>query len=297
MPEIIEIRAGVARARLAPHLGGRITSVDLLGDDGIPRALLVPFPETTRTEELLHWPKGGLYPLVPYGNRIRGALLRFAGRDHALAPHPDAPPHSLHGPAHRRAWTVTSRETDRVVLTLEDGRNADWPYLYRARSETIVTPSALTVELTIENRDEEPMPAGIGLHPYFPSLATDVVACDAATIWPATADWLAASPHPREVALRGPRRLPAEGTTDYLSDWSGEAFVRREDGTTIRLTASPEFGHVVIFRPAGGAHLCIEPTTHAPDGFNLAEIGETRAGRVVLRPGERLSGRLTIALS
>src|SRR3954452_16426816 len=108
---VIQLEAGHAVLRAAPALGGRITALRLVPEGASDSVdVLLPFPEETKPDALLHWPRGGIYPLLPYGNRIRNARLVFRGRVHDLPARPDAARHTLHGPAHRAPWHVSQCE-------------------------------------------------------------------------------------------------------------------------------------------------------------------------------------------
>ena len=48
-----------------------------------------------------------------------------------------------------------------------EGGADEWPWRYRAEQQFQLNPSALTVSLSIENLAQSPMPAMLGLHPYF----------------------------------------------------------------------------------------------------------------------------------
>ena len=65
---------------------------------------------------------------------------------------------------------VRSNATE-IVLELTDTEEsyANWPYHFRLESSFILEGEKLTHRLTVENRDEEAMPFGIGYHPAFAS--------------------------------------------------------------------------------------------------------------------------------
>jgi galactose mutarotase-like enzyme len=70
-PDEVALSAGAARAILAPSLGGRVLRAQLLA----PGAAAVEILHPCRPEGagLLPWPKGGIYPLIPYSGRIASA--------------------------------------------------------------------------------------------------------------------------------------------------------------------------------------------------------------------------------
>src|SRR5262245_5029783 len=87
-----QLIVGAARLGFLAAAGGRVTSLKLCSSDrdDLARDLLRPFPDEIEPAQLLHWPKGGIYPLIPYSNRIKHGTLRFQGKRYDLPPHPDA---------------------------------------------------------------------------------------------------------------------------------------------------------------------------------------------------------------
>lgn len=293
---IVELAAGPARLRLAPELGGRITALALAaGGEGPALAILHPFPEGTTPGALLHWPKGGIYPLIPYGNRIRDARLRLPDGERRLRSHPDAAPHTLHGHAHRVPWSLERCDPTTAVLALSHPGDEEWPWRFVARQSVTLRPDGVTIALAVTHADGMAMPAGIGLHPYLRHAAEDRLAFRAATDWPTTPEVLAGHPVPSDGAFAAPRPLPAGGLTLYRGGWDGRCTVTGAAGV-LELRADSVFGHLVVHRPADPAYLCLEPCSHAPDGFNLAQDGVPGAGRVLLAPGETLAGEVSLTL-
>lgn len=291
MPDILELRHGTAVLRLAPHLGGRATSLRLDPGDGA-REVLAPFPEDATA--LLHWPKGGIYPLLPYGNRIREARLKAEGV--LLRPHPDAAPHTLHGPAHRDAWAVAEHDPTAATLRLDRVADDEWPGRFEGMLRfDLVAPDRLRIGIALLNRDRTTMPAGIGLHPYFahaPDAALDV---EAPRDWPVAPDGLAEGSRPAP-SVRGV--LPAGDVTLYRSAWDGVATAALPGGGRIVVTrVSGPLGHVVVHRPASGAYLCLEPMSHVADAFNLATNGVTGTGAAALAPGGRIQAAVELRLA
>ncbi len=125
MTPIVELQAETARVRLAPALGGRLTSVCLAVAGGKPVQRLHPFPEFET--DLLPWAKGGLYPLIPYSGRIADASLFHEGRVIELAPHPGGEPHTLHGISQQRVWALTRQTTTEATLRYRHQPDMDWP--------------------------------------------------------------------------------------------------------------------------------------------------------------------------
>jgi aldose 1-epimerase len=286
MAQIHELTCGDAMLRLAPALGGRITALRL-ARDGVARPVLLPFPEDAT--DLLHWPKGGLYPLLPYGNRIRNA--RLAG--HVLRPHPDAAPHSLHGPAHREPWMLGSATATSATLHLDRAADEEWPWRIACWLRfDLPAPDRARIAIGLRNADATPMPAGLGLHPYLPHARDAEVRVVAPVDWPVAPDGLAGAPR-AAPDLSGP--LPRGTVTCYRSGWDGNAFAALPAGGRLEVARlSGPLDHIVLHRPGDAPYLCLEPTSHVADAFN--RTSEPGSGARILAPGEALEAAVELRL-
>lgn len=268
---IVEIAAGALSARLLPERGGRVARLDHL----TLGALLRPLDESEAFDPLA-WPKAGAYPLIPFHGRIEGARFPWDGRDVRLTPHPAEPGHALHGPAHRRAWTVAEAGEARAVLRLDHGGDADWPFAFAAEQVFELTATGLAVTLTLTDPGEGAMPAGIGWHPYFPKALS--ISHDARRHWPRRPGTTLPSGEvtapPAEIADR----------TTFLSDWTSVTLEVVDANLT--LTGDAVLDHLVLHDDAPG-HTCVEPVSEPANAVNLPDPamlapGETMRGRVVL---------------
>lgn len=295
--DTVQLHAGGSTARLLPAAGGRVSGLRLARRGGGVVEVLHPYPEDFF--DPLRWAKGGIYPLMPYSNRVAGARVQVQGQAFALAPHPDALPHTLHGNAHALPWRMRSQASDGALMVLDAPPSAAWPWHYTGSMQLQLRPSELAITLEIRNAGTSVMPAGLGLHPYLRHRPDARVGYRATTAWPATPDFLAVASRPlRDGERYSPARvLPAGGLTDYVGGWDGIADIDLpEAGTRLRIAADPLFGHLVVHRPDSQAYLCLEPVSHVADGFNLAARGVADTGTRLLAPGETLEGTIRFQL-
>lgn len=273
--------------------------------DGVRGAVDVLYPYPEDVFDPIHWAKGGIYPLIPYSNRIDNARLSVGGGVLRLRVHPDAAPHTLHGNAQAQAWVaepVGPSDANTAVLRLNSPASDAWPWQYEAAQHFKLEESSLTITLTLTNRDGRAMPAGIGLHPYFRHHTEAAVGYTASEIWPTDAVFLPlGSARPLQISERAdpPRRLAGGTMTDYLGGWNGRGSVELPStppGAVLAIEADPVFGHLVVHRPDSLAYLCLEPVTHVANGFNLAAQGVLGTGTRVLLPGESLTGSLSFKM-
>jgi aldose 1-epimerase len=288
MLEIHELTCGTARLRVAPALGGRITALELDAGTGAT-AILFPFPEDAHC--LLPWPKGGIYPLAPYANRIRNGVLQ--GR--RLRPHPDVAPDTLHGPVHRDVWATTSITTNAMALALDRAADDEWPWRIKVDlAINLVSPARAEIAIGMRNADVSPMPAGLGLHPYFLHESTAAIGLQAPTSWPRTPDGFAADPVLNAPPLDGPL-LPGDITL-YRSDWDGVATVALPGGRRVAVSLlSGPLRHIILHRPAACPYVCLEPVSHVVDAFNRPPDSSDNGARM-LDPGEELCATIRIEL-
>ena len=272
---------------MRPELGAAITRLGWRGRD-----ILRPTPDNAA-----HPLETGCFPLVPYANRIdRGAFV-FAGRDIALPPTPGFEPHSLHGVGWLRAWSVQRTGADFVDLALAAGATADWPWAWTASHGLRLGADGLEMTLSITNEDREPMPAGLGLHPYFAIAPDTVLTAPAARVWLNDANEI-----PERIA-------PASSVTDWsegavvssapfvdnaYADWAGTAQLTHARHV-VAVSASANARWLQIYAPGAGDFVCLEPVTHRPDAHNAPRKED--AGLASLEPGQSLlmSMRIIVA--
>lgn len=293
----LELRAGAATLRLLPEAGGRITACTLAGPDGTPQPVLQPYPEGQWDPD--QWPKGGVYPLIPYSGRVRDAQLQFNGRAWPLAPHPGSS-HTLHGIAQRRYWTLGEHGTDHARMVYRHKPDAHWPWAFEAEQLLRLAPTRLQVELRLRNTGEAAMPAGMGLHPYVLLHGGEDVVYDAGPPWPFDADYLALTPPAdaeRTLAHRlGPELAEPREVTYFHAGWRGALRVVGVDGRTrLWMHGDGALDQLLLHRPAGAPYLCAEPVSHVADGFNLLAQQVPGTGTRLLEPGAELRGGMLLA--
>ena len=270
-PILLNLAKGNAACQIAPTLGGSITALDLAGVPVMRRAMGTDPLDTA------------CFPLVPFANRIAHGRFDFGGAARAIAVDQVGAPHAIHGNGWRRAWAVEEVGDDHATLRLDE-KAGDWPWPYGAWQNFTLEADALWVELTIENRHEsEAMPAGLGLHPYFPRSPESRITATSSLMWFNDPSGLAQTAQESGLFYGMPVAVDAlEGLDNF--------FVAPDP----RITISGPEGSVTISGPGAGFHLycpgdhdffCVEPVSHAPNSFGRGEWGP----QDILPPGQRRS--------
>jgi aldose 1-epimerase len=278
---MLTLRSGPWQAALRAEVGGSLASLTFDGTEVL----------RTMAEGSASPLDAACFPLAPYCNRIRDGRFRFD--EHEVALPANFPPerHSIHGLSWQRPWRVESEARNKCVIVDEYDGDGPWPWAYRAEQRVRLGDKGCAVTLVLTNRDATPMPAGIGLHPYFrrgtePRLrfAADQVLLSDPELLPTGVSALPS--HFADFAAGA--ALPGETVDHCFAGWSGEVVIEDERGTiAISATGAP---HLHVYAPADGSALCCEPVSHTPDALNRAPDE-----MIVLPP--RCSATLTMRIS
>ncbi|MBM6596339.1 aldose 1-epimerase [Microvirga pudoricolor] len=285
---LVTLAHGPLRLTLAPSLGGAIAG---FRHEGV--AILRETPPEALAQNLVR--QTSSYPLIPYSNRIAWARFAFEGVDYALARNFGDHPHSVHGNAWQRSWRVDDVTPSSCRLVFEHRpigpEAANWPFAYRAEQFFSLDAGGLTIRLSLENEDGRAMPAGLGLHPFFPKRPDTGLRFAAAGVHINGPDSLPVhlDPVPPEWDYAALRSLGEPQLDNCFSGWDGTAEIRFEDDNlALRMSADPVFGHLVVYVPSGRDYFAVEPVTHMNDAIHHPEI--QGHGLKVVQPGETLSG-------
>jgi aldose 1-epimerase len=281
---VLSLRKGRVAVELAPEAGGSVARFTCDGMD-----LLRPM-----TPAAIASGKGNaaaLYPLVSYSNRIRDGRLVFGGETFHLARNWPGVGHPLHGDGWAHAWTVDRSDaasTEIAYLHERAGDAGGWPFRYRARQRYRLDEDRLAISISIENLEDRPVPAGIGLHPFFVRDPDCVLACRTAFAWRADAEVLPVDriPVPADWDFAAGRRPDGIALDNCFDGWDGRATIAwPARGLRLDLEASAPFRHLVIYTPPGQSFFCVEPVSHANGQVGLAALapGRTLSGEAVFR--------------
>jgi aldose 1-epimerase len=183
-----------------------------------------------------------------------------------------------------------------------------FPFPHRLGLDFRLTSGGPSATYSIHNDGSEEIPYGFGLHPYFQKLAGDTgtfLSLPADSVMEATSDLL---PTGRLVQLNGTacdlRRPVAVGSLDLDHVFTGipagehARIEYRGLGMTVRLEATPDFSHLVLYTPRGESFFCLENQTCSTDAHNLFDRGFTEAsGLKTVPPGQIRRGSVMYAVS
>lgn len=280
---MIELSSGAYAMAIDPASGGSVAALTWNGEP-VLRAQVSP--------GVL---ESGCFPLVPFCNRIADNRFAFGGHAVTLAPNHPGNPNDLvlHGFGWTSPWRVEEAGPARARISLDHPAD-QWPWPFRAEQAFALAGDGASLELAVTNLSDEPMPAGLGFHPYFPADERTYYTGLHKGEWQPDERILPGElvEHDRPIdwwhgAPIGSRRLDTvytgrEGPLTIA--WRG-----RNMGAEIGFTPDLRFTHVYV--PPEGGYCCIEPVSQIGDAFNHPR--EDRGFRT-LAPGETWAVAMTL---
>ncbi|WP_428424579.1 aldose 1-epimerase [Pararhizobium sp.] len=255
----------------------------------------VPFLKPTTTAGLASHRFGAeaSFPLVPYGNRIEANAFDFSGKHFSMVPN-TADPYCLHGDGWLAEWEILSQYGGEAVLRYIHRQNPSDPYAYDVIQTVRLDGDALTLALTVTNTSYEPLPFGIGFHPFFARTPQTRLKAKASRFWSERSGHLPDAPTliPRHLDFTEAGPLPPHWINNAYDGWDAKARIEwPEHGLGLTLTAEGPFDCFMIYSPdADAGFFCFEPMTHLPNAHNMP----SSAGLVTLEHGQSLTGRIAL---
>ena len=283
----LTINDGVAEAVIVPDLGGGLASYDLVGAPG-----RMPLFRPCREPSRAHPFDLALNLLVPWSNRISGGGFHFNGRFHPLAPNLPGEPHPIHGNGFSSQWQVERATAESAELLLRS--DGPGPFRSEARASYSLHAGALAMRLSVRNLAAEPLPFGLGFHPWIVRSAATLLKAKAGRVVMETHDHLPAGEAPvgsrAEWDFAAPRPLPSGWINNAFLNWDGRATVVWPGRSLeLEVEADPPLSTYILYSPSDEADFfCFEPVTHPVDAHNLPG-GPEANGLTILAPQETLS--------
>lgn len=251
------------------------------------------------------WSHGGRgQVLAPWPNRLGDGRYTFEGVTATVPLDEPANRNAIHGLVRWMSWQMASRAQNRVTMACVLYPTPGYPFTLGLEVEYRLGREGLTVHSRAENLGVDPLPFGLGFHPYF-------------TVGTPTIDTVRLTVPAERRLVTDERGLPTgdapvQGTEfDFTSgriigttaldtgfsslrrdaDDCARVYVDHSDGDPgVTVWVDKQFGYLMVYTgdalPEGSERkaVAIEPMTCPPDAF--------RSGTdlVVLQPGDHWTG-------
>ena len=201
--DLLAVADGPIRVELLPAVGARLHRLQAFGHD----LLRTPDDLAEHTRDPFRW---GAYVMAPWCNRIAAVPTDVDGNTVSVPSNfPDGT--AIHGQVYDAPWDVASDD----ALSIGGG-GSGWPWPYRCGLKVTIANTVLTIDQSLTNLADSPMPAGLGLHPWFRrplDLAIQAEAVLPSNLDPDTSVQAVAGPWD----LRGMHRVPDDVDATWLA--------------------------------------------------------------------------------
>src|SRR3954471_8161188 len=137
-----------------PEVGARWHRLRAFGQD----VLRTPDDLQEHIRDTFFW---GAYPMAPWAGRVDATSLDVANRRVTFqANFPDGT--AIHGHVYNVPWEAQDDGTLHVA-----GGGDGWPWPYEVTTKYDVRGTTMRVDYALTNASDAPMPAGIGVHPWW----------------------------------------------------------------------------------------------------------------------------------
>lgn len=272
----LTIGDGPIQVELLPTVGARLHRLRVFGHD------LIRTPDDPAEHERDPFRWGG-YVMAPWCNRIEATPTVVLGQVVRVASNFDDGS-AIHGQVYDAPWEVASDASLAIV-----GGGDGWPWPYRCTLGVATDGAAVTLYLSLTNLAETPMPAGLGLHPWFrPPLDVRINAGTTlrsnldpdAIVEPVSGRWDLRTMRPMPDDLDAAWRATGDPTCELKWPALGiRALMRARSDAGVWIVAAS---------PSSLDGVAIEPQTHAPWGLRRFINGEPGALQV-LEPGATIA--------
>ena len=247
--------------------------------------------------------------LAPWPNRLRDGHYTFQGKAQQLALSEPAKNNAIHGLVRWLPWLLVEQTDTSVTVEVTLHPQSGYPYGLRVANAYTLDDAGLTLATTATNVGVDPLPYGVGFHPY---LTLGGPRVNEARLTVPAGTWIAvderglptgsAPVEGSQYDYRTPRAIGDAvldtAFTDLVRDDQGRAAVTLSDDTkSISVWADASFPYLQVFTGDTLADderrrgLAVEPMTCAPDAFNSGD------GLITLEPGAWCTTRWGIATS
>lgn len=239
-----------------------------------------------------------LFPIV---GRLFNDTLRVDGREYTM---------KQHGFARRMPFEVVEVVSDRAVFALTDNdqTRAQYPFVFRLEVAFAVMDATLSVDVTIANAGDVPLPASFGFHPAF---AWPLPFGEPRAAHRITFEDDEAAPIRRlaDGLIAGDRASPLAGRELSLNDalFAEDALIWdrvRSTAVTYGAAAGPQLRIALpdtpslgIWSKAGASFVCVEPWHGHADPLGYTGAFRDKPGVFEVRPGDAKHIAMTVTLT
>jgi aldose 1-epimerase len=283
---LVALESGDLRVEVAPGVGARLHRIRAFGHD----VLRTPPSMAAYRESPFLW---GGFVMVPWCNRVPDGRIEFGDRvvEVPCNQDDDGARSAIHGLAYDRPWAPLRSATGTAAGWRHEGGD-ELPWRWSATQHTAIDGERgeVSVTLAVRNEGEAPMPAGIGLHPWFTADGGLQVRLAADRIYEREGMIPVGPAVPVSGRLDLRRAGPPVWGMDDVYTGVGDPLAELtwpERHLRCEIHVSPAGTHGVACAVEAMHAVAVEAQTETTDPYRRLQTGE-EGGAAVLAPGDQL---------
>ncbi len=283
----IEISNSLLRAVLLPGMGGHIGTLQYNHPDRGWLDLFVAEREAPSYHQNV--PLYGCFQMVPFANRMVDGVLQDGAQGHVFPINWPDEGVAIHGTGWSETWAVAAQSETSATLNCQWSSDTG-PYHYEADFSVSIEGNAIDFELKLTNRSAQPLPMGMGFHPWFSDVRHAQVHFDASLTPVPNSPW-ALFPDNMAVDLP-PEFVPQDhvGIDSCFTNWGGHLDIHlNAKDIAIQMDAAGDLTHMHVYVAGAMDRFCLEPVSHVP--------GQIEGKNAEVLPGQSISGGMRLAVS
>lgn len=286
---------------ILPNLGATVRELVLRHGQKLYSVLEFPL-SSEETIENVHF--AGV-KLLPYPGRVTDATYSFGGKKHKLRVNSSGN-FAIHGfmadkPYRLQTTKVGPRSASVTLTASHDGTTKGYPFKFEIRLTYTLTNGSFSCTTEIKNTDSKSLPIGDGWHPYFRTSGSAkrlILALPPHSVAEVTPSKVATG-EMRKAITKSSRIPMSQKVLDSVFDFGTKRkrvttkLIDTKMGLELQLwqeSGKGKYRYLILYRPASGTSIAIEPWTCAPDAFN------NKMGLIVLKPGGKFKASYGVEL-
>ncbi len=290
--DLRNIKSKTLELTIVPGIGGGIASLKALNANNEWVDIFRPANQKTLNE---NDPQGlGCFTSMPYVSRIKNGQFDFNNKTYTIPPNQPPGIHPLHGIVWRRKPDIknTNENTIRITHNIDE---PDYPFTFESMHTWTLKDKSLEINLSITNKGEEPLPFGMGLHPFFNKTPKSRIRAKLGkiiindeNICPVALEDIPPE-HDTTTDFKTVTNLPLD---NCFTGWDQTYDIEWPDlNTKLSCIADGIFKYLVICAPKDENWFCVNPVTHFNDAYNNS-INIKNHGLTTLNQNQTMRGKL-----
>lgn len=235
-----------------------------------------------------HPGEAALFPMLPFANRIANNTFSIKDHEYTLPDSPYNDPYYLHGNGWLLKWDVQHLSEDSITLRTYSDQLCSFEYV--AEIKYILINDCIHAEVTVVHLGNDPMPYGLGFHPYFLTSPEDTIQFSSNGYWSEGHDHLADRWHetiPAQLDFSSPSSPSGLWINNCYSGWNGVARITNRQRSIVMRSNTP---WLMVYQHYRNGFTCLEPQSHQVNAHNMP----ARPGLRMLRTGDKINLKMTI---